>query len=121
MSNILNCPVTGQKILSIGPRGVMKRENYAEIFFILSDGSRMRVAVSKAAKRQFKQADANKIFQQISKDWQNNIKTKVIDKARKDKQIARVQKLSFVAVEDRGGVLIGKEAVKAARSEKLKA
>ncbi len=106
---VLNCPVTGEKILTIGANGVMKRENYAEAWFVLSDGSRMRVAMSKAAKKNLTEKQADALFKGISKDWNDSIRGKVLPKRQKDVQIGRLNKLTYKRVEEKDRVMITKK------------
>jgi hypothetical protein len=107
--NILYCPVTGEKILTIGSNGVMKRENYAEVWFNLSDGSRMRVAMSKNAKDQLKEIDADELYKKIKKGWSDAISAKVLPAKQKALQLARINKLAYQKVEVNSGVLITKK------------
>jgi hypothetical protein len=107
--NPINCPITGEKIISIGSNGVRKRENYAEVWFHLSDGSRMRVAVSKNAKAQLKEADADEVYRKIKMGWTESIQSKVMPKKQKDIQLARIDALTFSKVETKAGILIDKK------------
>lgn len=107
--NVLHCPVTGQKILTIGSGGVMKRENYAEVWFVLSDGSRMRVAMSKEAKKNLTEKQADTLFKNINKEWSDSIRGKVLPKKKKDIQMARVGKLTYHRVEEKDRVMITKK------------
>jgi hypothetical protein len=107
--NILTCPITGEKILTIGPGGVRKRENYAEVWFTLSDKSRMRVAMSKNAKAQLKESDADELYRKIKKGWTEAIQAKVLPKKQKELQLSRIDKLTYHAVEAKAGILIDKK------------
>lgn len=106
---ILYCPITGEKILTIGADGVRKRENYADVWFNLSDGSRMRVAMSKNAKKQLKESDADEIYRIIKKEWADSIKGKVLTKKTKDLQLERIDKLEYATVEASAGIIIKKQ------------
>ncbi len=106
---MLYCQITGEKILTIGNNGVTKRENYVEVWFELSDGSRMRVAMSKNAKEQLKEIDADEVYRKIKKEWSDAIKNKIIPAKQKALQLARINKLTYKNVEGRAGVIINKQ------------
>lgn len=106
---ILNCPITGEKILTIGANGVMKRENYAEVWFHLSDGSRMRVAMSRNAKEQLKESDADELFGKIKKQWTDGLKAKKIPEKIKKNHLGRMEKLTYEKVEGAAGIIIEKQ------------
>ena len=107
--NILKCPVTGEKILTVGANGVMKRENYSEVWFVLSDGSRMRVAISNNAKKNLKEKEADELYATIKKDWAQVIKSKTLDEKTKKKQLKRIDNLTYLSVESRDGLIIKKQ------------
>jgi hypothetical protein len=105
----IHCPITGEKIISIGANGVRKRENYAEVWFKLSDGSRMRVAMSKNAKAQLKESDADEVYRKIKQGWTEAIQSKVLPAKQKTAQLSNIDKLTFSKVETRAGILIDKK------------
>lgn len=103
---ILNCPITGEKILTIGAKGVMKRENYAEVLFSLADGSKMRVAMSKDAKKTLTQKSADKLIQKIKGEFTEVIESKDIPIEEKTKQLERITKIDYTKIEDKKGLII---------------
>jgi len=106
--NYLKCPITGETILKITPKGIFQRVNYSEIFFKLNDGSKMRIAVSKNAKKSLTEKQADDLFSKINKDRINRIKTKALDEDVKNKQLKRITDLKYNLIEDRGGSLFKK-------------
>jgi hypothetical protein len=99
--NFLNCPITGETILKITPRGLSRTSLYSELWLTLSDKSKMRVAVSKNAKKNLKIKQIEELFEKIKKERKENLKGKLLDTKKKKKHLERIMDLSFTKVEDR--------------------
>lgn len=103
MKKIL-CPVTGDTILTIDAKGIRKRENYAEVFFTLSDGSRMRVSVSKRAKENLTKEQADTYLADFKARSSSVIgKAKHLKKAKRDDAVSKINRLSYTEITDRRG------------------
>jgi len=105
----IRCPITDEVILKMTPKGLVQRVNYTEVWFNLSDGSRMRIPMSKNAVKFLKEKETDNLFKKIQEIRTNKIKGKVLPKKIKDKQLARISKLSYKEVEDRNKSLIRKK------------
>ena len=102
----IKCPITNEVILRITPNGIVQRVNYCEVWFKLSDGSRMRVAMSKNAKKNLKQAQSDELFSSIRNTRLNKIRGKSLPKEVKERQLARVEKCKYTELIDRSKSLI---------------
>jgi hypothetical protein len=109
--NPFDCPISGEKILAVSGRGVVRLSNYAEIWFELSDGSKMRMAISKNARKDIGELKVNEIFAKIKTDMLNSVKSKVLDVKTSKKQLARINKLTYTKVFDREKTYVEKKNV----------
>lgn len=108
--DIATCPVTGEKIIDIGRNGVTKRSNYAEAWFVLCDGSRMRVAMSRNAKKHLTEKQADAIMNGVRKEWEDSIRSKAIPKDEKERRLARIRGTGYSEVLAREGETIVEKA-----------
>jgi hypothetical protein len=107
--NILQCPITDEKILSISSNGVRRRENYTEVFFYLTDGSRMRIAMSKNAKDNLTEKQADDFIKKIKYEWKTGLNNKVLEKEMKKIHLRRIEKMGYNKIEDRNGIILQKK------------
>ncbi len=104
----IRCPITDEVILRITPNGIVQRVNYREVWFNLSDGSKMRMALSKSAVDNLKESQVDRLFEAIKKQRTDKIKGKVLDKKVRERQLERIDKTAITRVESKLGVIIDK-------------
>jgi len=102
----IKCPITDEVILRINQQGLVQRVNYSEVFFVLSDHSKMRILISKNAKKNLKKSQTNELFKNIQKERIIKLKGKPLDEKKKKKHLDRLKKLSYSEVVDRAKSLI---------------
>lgn len=105
----IRCPITNEVIINTSKNGLVQRSNYSEIWFKLSDGSRMRVAVSKNAKNNLTEKQADEIFNEIQKGRINRLKSKALKIKVKEKQLKRINGTKVEAILDKANILINKK------------
>jgi hypothetical protein len=105
----IKCPITNEVILKITPNGMTQRINYCEIWLHLIDGSRMKLAISKNAKKNLKQSHIDEIFAKIKADRLNRIRGKALPAKVKAIQLARIEKTDYREVIDKAKSLIKKK------------
>ncbi|HBI50259.1 MAG TPA: hypothetical protein DDY21_00195 [Candidatus Moranbacteria bacterium] len=102
----IKCPITNEVILKITPNGIIQRVNYCEVWFSLDDGSQMKVAMSKNAKKNLKKSQTDELFSKINIERRNKILAKVITKEKKEEQLSRIDKSNYSDVKDKIGILV---------------
>lgn len=108
MNNFLKCPFTDETIMKITPRGIFRTPLYSEVFLELTDGSRMRIALSKNAKKNLKVKQVDDFFEKLRKDRIKRVKSKVLTKETREKHLSRINKVEYKSVFDRGALLLKK-------------
>jgi len=109
--NPFNCQISGEKILALSGRGVVRLSNYAEIWFELNDGSKMRVCISKNARKDIDGLKVEEIFGKIKEEMLSSVKSKVLDNKTRKKQVGRINKLTYTKVFDREKTYVEKKDV----------
>ncbi len=102
----LRCPITGETILKVMPRGISRTSLYSEIFFLLYDGSKMKVAISRNAKKNLNLKKARELFEKIRKERIAKLKTNDTDLKRKMKN--KIEKTDFKKIISRQGLSLSK-------------
>ena len=106
--NYVKCPITDEDILKVTPRGILRTPLYSEIFYKLTDGSIMRIAVSKNAKKNLKKKNLKELFEKIRKERLNNLKIKDIPKKDKEKYYKAIEEIGYKDVKDKRGISLNK-------------
>ena len=109
--NPFNCQISGEKILAVSGRGVVRLSNYAEIWFALSDGSKMRISISKNARKDIDDLKIEEIFVKIKAEMLSSVKSKVLDEKTRKIQVGRINKLTYIRVFDREKTYVEKKDV----------
>lgn len=107
----IKCPITDEVLATFGKDGFTRRSNYREVFFVLSDHSRMKIIISKTAMNDLKKEKLDEIFNEIQSKRVNNLKGKSFDKKNKELAIKRLSLLGYNKVVNKKDTLIDKKVL----------
>lgn len=107
----IKCPITDEVIATFGKDGFVRRENYREVFFVLSDHSQMKILISKSAKDNLKENQLETIFKEIQDRRIINMRGKALPQKKKDSILKKLKNIEFVSVIDKKDTLISKKVL----------
>ena len=108
MENKIKCPLTDEIIAILSVKGIRRMSNYREIWFILSDKSKLKQNISKNALGNLNEEQLDEALKKVKKDWIESTKQKPIDQKKKIKRIQKLKKIDYSQVVDKNGVLFEK-------------
>ena len=106
--DITLCPITGEKIIAITNRGVTRMSNYSEVWFDLTDGSKMRLQISVNGKKNLTEKILDEVFLNIKKEMENSTRSKALPAETMERYLEKIKNLDYKKVFDKKNIYIEK-------------